>query len=126
LEQEKVRNQTQSKQPNQTTTTPTTSYVSQQTSTELTQAQNQIRVLESERNQFRNDLEAARKEINSLKQQQPQTPSQTQSQQQSPSSTEQSLRIRTLESEVAQLRSSLQAATTTTQVPAQNTIALQA
>ena len=107
-------------------TTPTTSYVNQQTSTELTQAQNQIRVLESERNQLRNDLETARREINSLKQQQPQISSQSQSQQQSPSSTEQSLRIRTLESEVAQLRSSLQAATTTTQVPAQNTIALQA
>ena len=70
-------------------TTPTTSYVNQQTSTELTQAQNQIRVLESERNQFRNELEVARREINSLKQQQTQ-------QQQSPSSTEQSLRIRTL------------------------------
>ena len=110
-------------------TTPTTSYVNQQTSTELTQAQNQIRVLENERNQFRNELEVARREINSFKQQQPQTqiqtPSQTQQQQQSPSSTEQSLRIRTLESEVAQLRSSLQAATTT-QVPSQNTIALQA
>ena len=98
--------------------TPTTSYVNQQTSTELTQAQNQIRVLESERNQFRNELETARREINNFKQQQ-----------QSPSSTEQSLRIRTLESEFAQLRSSLQAATTTTpttQVPVQNTIALQA
>jgi uncharacterized protein (DUF3084 family) len=44
-------------------TTPTTSYVSQQTSTELTQAQNQIRVLESERNQLRNELEAATREI---------------------------------------------------------------
>ena len=76
-----MKNQTQSKQPNQTTTTttPTTSYVSQQTSTELTKAQNQIRVLENERNQFRNDLEAARKEINSLKQQQqPQTQTQQQ------------------------------------------------
>ena len=70
-----MRNQEQSKQPTQTTTTttPTTSYVSQQTSTELTKAQNQIRVLESERNQFRNDLETARREINSLKQPQTQT-----------------------------------------------------
>jgi hypothetical protein len=78
LEQEKVRNQTQPKQQTQptTTTTPTT-YVSQQTSTELTQAQNQIRVLESERNQLRNELEAARRDINSMKQQQQQ--SQTQS-----------------------------------------------
>ena len=50
-----MRNQTQPKQPTQatTTTTPTTSYVSQQTSTELTKAQNQISVLESERNQMR-------------------------------------------------------------------------
>jgi outer membrane murein-binding lipoprotein Lpp len=126
LEQEKVRNQTQPKQPNQPTTTPTT-YVSQQTSTELTQAQNQIRVLESERNQLRNELEAARRDINSMKQQQPQQPQSQIQQQQSSSSTDQSLRIRTLESEVAQLRSSLQAATTTTtQVPSQNITALQA
>ena len=48
--------------------TPTTSYVNQQTSTELTQAQNQIRVLESERNQLRNELEAARREIDSATQ----------------------------------------------------------